>query len=316
MYLAVNVGGGRESICCLFGNSICPVRGSIWPHDARPRYAEHMRRVGVGDYKTPRLSVGLRLRDTFGDARTCLHCAHLFRRAAQYDKRGIGRRAPRPNPVISTKAGAHCVPAVRRNLPGYKSVISSKRSAAFAINASIFDEREQDAKPKANPKRRNLPCCASDTFITTPRSVRRVYPSTLRRIGSKSLKHRTREEGAGEGEFAFTECRNFYLILAQNCSICAKEEPQAQKAYKADMSALLQNKPCGDEEKSPRLLFRYYISSIQPPRRYGEVPARMSVWAERAIFYCSILAKAWAEMPRQRAHMFTLRPPLSARCSA
>ena len=51
--------------------------------------------------------------------------------------------------------------------------------------------------------------------------------STLRRTGSKSLKHRTREEGAGKGEFAFTECRNFYYSLAQNRGFCAKEEPQA-----------------------------------------------------------------------------------------
>ena len=51
--------------------------------------------------------------------------------------------------------------------------------------------------------------------------------STLRKICSKSLKHRTREEGAGKGEFAFTECRNFYLVLAQNRGFCAKEEPQA-----------------------------------------------------------------------------------------
>ena len=68
---------------------------------------------------------------------------------------------------------------------------------------------------------------------TTPRSVRSFAS------GSKSLKHRTREEGAGKGEFAFTECINQFLSLAQNCSICAKEEPQAQKGWKANSFAFL-----------------------------------------------------------------------------
>ncbi len=68
--------------------------------------------------------------------------------------------------------------------------------------------------------------------VTAPRSVRSPA-STLRKICSKSLKHRTRVEGAGKGEFAFTECRNQFRNLAQNCSICAKEEPQAQKERKA-----------------------------------------------------------------------------------
>ncbi len=45
-------------------------------------------------------------------------------------------------------------------------------------------------------------------------------------MGSKSLKHRTRE-GAGKGEFAFTECRNYHISLAQNRGFCAKKEPQA-----------------------------------------------------------------------------------------
>ena len=71
--------------------------------------------------------------------------------------------------------------------------------------------------------------------------------STLRKAFSKSLKHRTLEEGAGKGEFAFTECRNLNLDLAQNRGFCAKEEPQAQKADKASLLDLLQNKPCGDE---------------------------------------------------------------------
>ena len=95
-----------------------------------------------------------------------------------------------------------------------------------------------DRSERKRTERRNLPGYISDTLSTTPRSVRRVYPSTLRRACSKSLKRRTREEGAGKGEFAFTECRNFHHSLAQNCSICAKEEPQAQKAYKAGLSAL------------------------------------------------------------------------------
>ena len=69
----------------------------------------------------------------------------------------------------------------------------------------------------------NTPC---KNNVTAPRSVRSPA-STLRKTCSKSLKHRTREEGAGKGEFAFTECRNYCLILAQNRGFCAKEEPQA-----------------------------------------------------------------------------------------
>ena len=69
----------------------------------------------------------------------------------------------------------------------------------------------------------NVPC---KNNITAPRSVR-SFASTLRRMSSKSLKHRTLEEGAGKGEFAFTECKNQFRNLAQNCSICAKEESQA-----------------------------------------------------------------------------------------
>ena len=76
--------------------------------------------------------------------------------------------------------------------------------------------------------------------VTAPRSVRSPA-STLRRISSKSLKHRTREEGAGKGEFAFTECRNFYFVLAQNRGFCAKEEPQAQKAGKPSLLGLLRS---------------------------------------------------------------------------
>ena len=46
-------------------------------------------------------------------------------------------------------------------------------------------------------------------------------------MGSKSLKHRTLEEGEGKGDFAFTECTNLHRSLAQNRGFCAKEEPQA-----------------------------------------------------------------------------------------
>ena len=92
-------------------------------------------------------------------------------------------------------------------------------------------------------------------FLPFPRAARhdkegvwvRSSASTLRRAGSKSLKHRTREEGAGKGEFAFTECSNSYRSLAQNCSICAKEEPQAIKEWKANSFAFLRLSPCGDE---------------------------------------------------------------------
>ena len=65
-------------------------------------------------------------------------------------------------------------------------------------------------------------------IVTAPRSAR-SSASTFRKMSSKSLKHRTREEGAGKGEFAFTECRYFHLSLAQNRGFCAKEEPQAIK---------------------------------------------------------------------------------------
>ena len=63
--------------------------------------------------------------------------------------------------------------------------------------------------------------------------------STLRRRSRKSLKHRTREEGAGKGEFAFTECTNQFRNLAQNRGFCAKEEPQALKADKAGYTCLV-----------------------------------------------------------------------------
>ena len=61
----------------------------------------------------------------------------------------------------------------------------------------------------------------------------RSFASTLRKTGSKSLKRRTRKEGAGKGEFAFTECRTYHISLAQNRGFCANEEPQAQKERKA-----------------------------------------------------------------------------------
>ena len=54
-------------------NSICPVWGSIWPRETRGldmRCLKH--RVEVEIFKTPRLSVGLRLRDTFGYAHSYL----------------------------------------------------------------------------------------------------------------------------------------------------------------------------------------------------------------------------------------------------
>ena len=82
------------------------------------------------------------------------------------------------------------------------------------------------------------PGYVSDTLCTTPRSVRSPA-STLRKACSKSLKHRTRVEGAGKGEFAFTECRNFNHSLAQNRGFCAKEEPQAQNANKAGYTCLV-----------------------------------------------------------------------------
>ena len=97
--------------------------------------------------------------------------------------------------------------AARRNLPGHKDVIST--GERFSVRSGEIS-----------------PGYVSDTLCTAPRSVRSPA-STLRRIGSKSPKHRTREEGAGKGEFAFTECRNFYYSLAQNRGFCAKEEPQA-----------------------------------------------------------------------------------------
>ena len=74
-------------------------------------------------------------------------------------------------------------------------------------------------------------------YFTAPRSVR-SSASTLRRASSKSLKHRTREEGAGKGEFAFTECTNQFISLAQNRGFCAKEEPQALKANKPSCTRL------------------------------------------------------------------------------
>ena len=105
----------------------------------------------------------------------------------------------------------HVISSVAEKSPRKRNVISTKASAQ-----------------SAGATRRNLLGYFSDTIITAPRSVRSLA-STLRKIGSKSLKRRTREEEAGKGEFAFTECRNFHFNLAQNCSICAKEEPQAIK---------------------------------------------------------------------------------------
>ena len=103
---------------------------------------------------------------------------------------------------------------------------------------------------------RNLPGFASDTLCTTPRSVR-SSASTLREKVSKSLKHRTRVRGGrARANLLSRSAGYFNHSLAQNCSICAKEEPQEQKADKANSFALLQNAPCGDEEKSPRLPFR------------------------------------------------------------
>ncbi len=52
--------------------------------------------------------------------------------------------------------------------------------------------------------------------------------STLRKIKANELEAAPQAIAACEGEFAFrAERRHQFRSLAQNCSICAKEEPQA-----------------------------------------------------------------------------------------
>ena len=58
---------------------------------------------------------------------------------------------------------------------------------------------------------------------------------------------------------------------AQNCSICAKEEPQAQTAYKANSFALLQHAPAA-------------LVAIYPPTNAQKRPAEKVFSAGRAGF--------------------------------
>ena len=109
--------------------------------------------------------------------------------------------------------------------------------------------------------------------------------STLRRTGSKSLKHRTREEGAGKGEFAFTECRNFYYSLAQNRGFCAKEEPQAIEQTSRVYSACCEVSLAATRRNLPG----YVSDTIYPyyslPFAWGGVRARERSDGEVDILY-------------------------------
>ena len=128
-----------------------------------------------------------------GNARSRLYCTRPYWRATRHDIGGVGRGAHSSGESMSFRL-KHTKCAKRRNLPGYKVVIST-------------EERRRRSQ------RRNLTGYVSDTLCATPRSVR-SSASTLRKKCSKSPKQRTRAEGAGKGEFAFTERRYQFRSLA------------------------------------------------------------------------------------------------------
>ena len=224
------------------------------------------------------------------------------------------------------------------------------------MSASIFDEREQDAKPSETEGRargeisratlqihfyhslsvtiawRCLGNARSCFYCTRPyrRAARHDKGgvvsgcAALRAPSEKykqtNLSRAATQVAACEGEFAFRAKRtNQFLSLAQNCSICAKEEPLAQKAGKPRLLGLLQNAPCGDEEKSPGLRFRYTPAALVPYRGEGSGVGgrgRLVILSDSDGSPCLTILQAMQRCLGNARSRFVLRPTLSARCSA
>ena len=71
-------------------------------------------------------------------------------------------------------------------------------------------------------------------------------PSTVSLYEANELEPCRNVIAACEGEFAFAERINENLVLAQNCSICAKKGAAGVKGKQAELLlGLLQKAPCG-----------------------------------------------------------------------